>query len=385
MPQQRTMLEGLTQSTQDNQTSATLLAQPELVQALSLLAIESTNVENRRLVTALLTKVYVQLDGVNEPFANDLKRQAALGLIAMHGPSSAREAAALGATPDQARRIFDWAGFDDRSRAARDDPSLRLMGVTGKGVPMTALDVSGSDHQAFTRAMAKPARAESALDVRGIPNARGRTLVAGVRAAIEAAAKNGDRSIVSISMGLDFDSDGSDYVEPGDEGLGPARWRFDADVASIRRAIDAFPGVVVLAGGNSGGFGARNALAESPKALVAGTLDVTERYVGLETTPAIHLDRMLLTGTLIFAPDASGQLQRLEAATSWAAPQLAQTLARVVEAGQFSAQEAATVLLKTQERVNGTAEIPGAGRADPIAAVALAKLIAAARTATDEA
>jgi hypothetical protein len=301
----------------------------------------------------------------------------------MHGPASAREAAAAGATPDQARRIFDWAGFDDRSRAARDAPSLRMMGLTGKGVSITVLDVAGSDHQAFTSAMAKPARAENGLDVRGIENARGRTLVAGVLAALEAAAKNGDRSIVSISMGLDFDSDGSDYAEPGDEGLGPARARFDAAVASVRSAIDAFPGVVVIASGNMGGYGARNVLAESPKALVAGTTDVTEQYVGLETTPAIHVDKMLLTGTLMFATDSKGQLQRVEAQTSWAAPQVAQTLARVIEAGQFSAREAADVLLKTRAPVNGTAELPGAGRADPIAAAALAKCIAAARIAKD--
>ena len=124
----------------------------------------------------------------------------------------------------------------------------------------------------------------------------------------------------------------------------------------MRRAIDDFPGVVVIAAGNGGPQSAANELGRNPKVLVAAALNRSEDDAASFNSPALHPENVVGIGTAVWALGLDGELHFLEDATSWAAPQIAHDAACVFQAGkQFdqgtNAGEVHTILVRTAEPV----------------------------------
>ena len=207
-----------------------------------------------------------------------------------------------------------------------------------------------------------------------------------VQAALDAARAKG-ADVVSISIGLGWDGEDKRlYTEAagGDEAAG--RKLYDKDVAELGRAMDAYPGVIVVAAGNGGPNSVVNDLAAGANVLVAGALDRAEAQDADFTSPANHPENMLGVGTAVFAPGQDGSMRWLESATSWAAPQIAHFTACVFEGGQqfnqsISAREVRDILQRTAEPLPGQA-FP---RADVVTAVRYAKTLAYVKSTGDAA
>jgi subtilase family protein len=338
---------------------------------------------------AFLCKVYKDHFQDDAPYSTALKNTVTRGLVDTFG-SDVLKVATRDIGDDQvAEAIMNRAqwGLDlPYIRAGKGTPLLEEMGISGAGQTVTVIDAAGQDHMAHTSYLASPERSGSRLLSYGCTEMSGPKSVKQVEDALSQAQALGT-NVVSMSIGLGWDGeDKREYIEAagGDEAKG--RKLYDKDVAELGRAMDRFPGVIVVAAGNGGPGSVVNDLAHSSKVLVAGALDRSEAHAAEFTSPANHPENVLGVGTTVFAPAQDGQMRFLENATSWAAPQIAHFAACVYEAGEqfdqsVSAQEVRDILKKTAEPLAGQ-PFP---RADVVTAVRYAKALAYVKSTGDAA
>jgi len=206
-----------------------------------------------------------------------------------------------------------------------------------------------------------------------------------MKVALENARARG-ANVVSTSLGTSWEGrDKELYVEAAGGDEVKAKQQYERDIAELQRMMDRFPGVIVVAAGNSGPDSLPNDLAKSSKCIVADAMDRSEKQTAEFNSPANHPRSVLGIGTAVLAPGMDGEIRWLENATSWAAPQIAHAAACVYEGGsQFnqavSAQEVRDILRKTAEVQPG--QVP---RVDTVTAVRYAKTLAYVKSTGDTA
>jgi hypothetical protein len=363
--------------------------QASVVQNLAAAVKETYDPAFEQRAAAFLGKVYRDHFQDDGPYSSSLKDLATRGLVDTFGSDVLK--VALRHTGDErvAEAIVNraqWRLGHPYIRAGKGTPLLEEMGIRGAGQAVAVIDAAGSDHMAHTSYLASPERSASRLFAFGCTEMSGPASVRQVAAALEQARAQG-AGVVSMSIGLGWDGeDRRQYLEAAGGDEARARRLYDKDVEELRRVMDAYPGVIVVAAGNGRPGSVVNDLAKSSKVLVAGALDRAEEHAAGFTSPANHPENVLGVGTAVFAPGQDGRMRWLENATSWAAPQIAHFAACVFEGGaQFDqsigAQEVRDILMKTAEPLAG-APFP---RADVITAVRYAKTLAYLRSAGDEA
>jgi hypothetical protein len=335
--------------------------------------------------TSFLLKVYQDHFDDDGDYSSGLKNTATDGLADAFG--SEVTGVVLRATGDEqlARAISDRAEqgiHNPEIEAGENAPFLQSMGIDGSGTRVMVIDQDGSDHMAHTTFLASPALSGAQLMPYGCQNMSGRPFLQEIARALDQAKQNGV-NVVSISAGITWEGrDRDDYMRRAGGDEKKARAEYDQDLAQMQGLIDAFPGVVVVAAGNDGAGGQPNDLARSPNVIVADALDPSERSQADFDSPAHHPENVLGVGTSVWAPGAGGDMQFIEDATSWAAPQVAHFATCVFQAGrQFDQSidpgEVREIMKRTAEPVEG------AERADVVAAVRFAKTLAYAKSTGD--
>ena len=337
-----------------------------------------------RCLMDFLVKAYRDHRDDGSPEAENIKNTATWGMVNTFGSEVIPILERVYQDDDMAMAVSNRAEYalnDDFIRAGENTPELEKMGIDGAGETVVVADAAGEDHMAHTTYLADPARSASRLVPFACSSTTGHAFVENLLAALREA-RNDGADVLSVSVGIAWESDGSDYVQKagGDEAAGRAR--FEADMESVRRAIDDFPGVVVIAAGNGGPQSSANELGRNPKVLVAAALNRSEDDAASFNSPALHPENVVGVGTAVWALSLDGALHFLEDATSWAAPQIAHHAACVFQAGkQFdqgtNAGEVHTILVRTAEPVRD------ANHADVCCAVRFAKTLAYLKSTGD--
>jgi hypothetical protein len=357
---------------------------PEVVGTLATSVQETGDDDVVRCLMDFLVKAYRDHQDDGSPASENIKNTATWGMVNTFGSEIIPILAGVYQDDDLATDVSNRAEYalnDDFIRAGENTPELDKMGISGAGETVLVADAEGQDHMAHTTYLADPARSGSLLIPYGCASTTGHAFVEDLLSALKDARDNG-ADAVSVSVGIAWDSDGPDYVEKagGDEAAGRAQ--FEADMESVSQAVDALPGVMVIAAGNGGPGSAANELGRNPKVLVAAALDRGEDDAASFDSPALHPENVVGVGTAVWALGVDGALHFLEDATSWAAPQIAHDAACVFQAGkQFgqgtNAGEVHTILVRTAEPVRN------ANHADVCCAVRFAKTLAYLKSTGD--
>jgi hypothetical protein len=337
-----------------------------------------------RCLMDFLVKAYRDHQSDGSPHSENIKNTATWGMVNTFGSEIIAILAGVYQDDDLATAVADRAEYalnDDFIRGGENTPELLKMGIDGAGETVVVADAEGQDHMAHTTYLADPARSGSRLIPYGCTSTTGHAFVENLLSALGVARDNG-ADVLSVSVGIAWDSDGSDYVQNagGDEAAGRAR--FEADMETVSQAIDDFPGVVVIAAGNGGPQSSANELGRNPKVLVAAALNRSEDDAASFNSPALHPENVIGIGTAVWALGVDGALHFLEDATSWAAPQIAHDATCVYQAGkQFdqgtNAGEVHTILMRTADPVRN------ANHADVCCAVRFAKTLAYLKSTGD--
>ena len=356
----------------------------EVVGTLATSIQETSDDDVVRCLMDFLVKAYRDHRDDGSPESENIKNTATWGMVNTFGSEVVPILERFYQDDDMAMAVSDRAEYalnDDFIRAGENAPALEKMGIRGAGETVVVVDAAGEDHMAHTTYLADPARSASRLVPFGCSSTTGHAFVEGLLSALREARSDG-ADVLSVSVGIAWESDGSDYVEKAGRNEAAGRARFEADMESVRRAIDDFPGLVVIAAGNGGPQSAANELGQNPKVLVAAALNRSEDDAASFNSPALHPENVVGVGTAVWALSLDGALHFLEDATSWAAPQIAHHAACVFEAAkQFdqgtNAGEVHTILVRTAEPVRN------AGHADVRCAVRFAKTLAYLKSTGD--
>jgi hypothetical protein len=357
---------------------------PDVVGTLATSVQETGDDDVVRCLMDFLVKAYRDHQDDGSPRSEGIKNTATWGMVNTFGSEIIPILERVYQDDDLAMAVSNRAEYalnDDFIRAGEDTPELEKMGISGAGETVVVADAEGQDHMAHTTYLADPARAGSRLVPYGCTSTTGHAFVEDLLSAIRVARSNG-ADVLSVSVGIAWDSDGSDYVQKAGGNEAKGRAQFEVDMEGVRRAIEDFPGVVVIAAGNGGPKSAANELGRSPKVIVAAALNRGEDDAASFNSPALHPENVVGVGTAVWALGVDGELHFLEDATSWAAPQIAHYAACVFQAAkQFdqgtNAGEVHTILVRTAEPVRD------ANRADVCCAVRFAKTLAYLKSTGD--
>jgi hypothetical protein len=269
-----------------------------------------------------------------------VKNAAACALMDVMGPSFLREATRFDASKELARAIFSRASWLGHPATRVPKPMVELLdrfGVDGSGTRVLVIDRAEVDpglpgHMSHTSYLAHPAPAGSGSEMLtyGLTSVSGPELVRGVVGAIRRATRE-NVDVVSMSLGVSFEgADRRAYESAYGERAASV---YAKHMAVLGRAIDAFPGLVVVAAGQDappndfGGHG---------EVLVVGGLDAeSARFLPWSAPPpprSLHVG----VSTKVLARDRHGGYQELEGQTSWAAPQAAYYAAGICELARTS-------------------------------------------------
>lgn len=342
---------------------------------LNLIVSEAYDVALCRGSLALLVRAYAHhFDDDTGELAVRVKNAAALAIADVLGPSMLRDLPRFGASESLTQAIFRRAEALGHPATRVPAPMIALLdrfGVDGSGTRVAVIDVAERDerspmHMSHTSYIAHPAPldAGSALVTYGLSTDRGPALVKEVIGAIEEATRM-KIDVLSMSLGIAYEGgDRDDYLAAarGDEQR--AREAYLGDMKKLHDALDAFPGLFIVAAGNGA---ASNDFGRHQKVLVAGGLDDDGRSFLSWSSPPPPGSAHLGITTNVLARDRFGTHRALSGQTSWAAPQAAYYAAAVLEAAKRAGRELnGAALLKLL--LETARPIEGGFALDPIAA-----------------